>query len=469
MPKMKTIAVLLSTLGLAAGFSAPVAADEVSELKAQLTKVLEQNAALAEQIQDLQKRVNKLDSDIGSAPKNFKLVTAGEEDGTLKLPGSDTSFVFYGFIHLDAYSDLKGRQAGDWAADIGSQPVGGPADDNREDKTNLTARTSRFGIKTITPTELGVLRTKLEADFNKNPSGGDALLNNTLITNSYSFRLRHAYGELDGDWGKLLAGQYWSTFMFLDALPETLDFNGHGSAAFVRQPMIRYTAKLGAAGELALAAENAASTADGGANPPQVAPNIDKRPDLIANWTAPFAMGSVSAQGLSTEYRYDDGAGTTAKKSGWGFGLGAVLKPTDKDSLLFQYTTGEGLGRYLPTTSYHIAVFDPAKGVQLYESDSWLVGWARAWSDTVRTTLAYGSTKIKDNLDTDFSDGFLDSRKMDEGFANIIMGIAKNTEWGLEYSWGKRETYPWTTGPGATGTSFTGKRSRVQTSLHFGF
>ncbi|MCL4758135.1 MAG: porin [Rhodocyclaceae bacterium] len=451
MLQTKPLAAALAALSLCT-LAVPLAhgADDLAQIRAQMQQLIDANARLAAEVADLQARLGKLDAapaapaQAAGAASEAKFMTAGDEEGTFKLPGSNTSIGVYGYVQLDAYKDLKGRQAGDWAADIGSQPVAG--DDRRSGKTNFTARTSRLGVRTITPTSYGLLRTKLEADFNKGSDGDMA------ISNSYGFRLRHAYGEIDGDWGTLLAGQTWSTFMNLDAMPETLDFNGHGSSAFVRQPMLRYTAKLGAGGDLAIALENPASMSDGWINDPQAAPNIDKRPDLIVNWTKAFDRGFVSAQGLSTTYRYDDGAGLTDTRRGWGFGLGGAFSVTDADTLIAQYTTGKGLGRYLPTTSYHIASFDGAD-IRLYRSNSYVVGWTRAWSDRVRTNLAWGSTRIRDHHEAG------DSKRMDEGFVNVIMGIAENTELGFEYSYGKRRTY----------SGLTGERRRIQTSLNFGF
>lgn len=468
MPTLKPLVPALIAFGLAA--RPAHAADDIAELKAQMRQMMESNARMARQIAELEEKLKAAQPRQAPAGQGqpAAVVTAGDEEGTWKLPGSDTSIGLYGFVHLDAYVDAKGRQAADWAADIGSQPLSGaPGNDARRGKVNLTARTSRLGLKTLTPTELGALRTVLEADFNKNPSGGDGVLNNTLVTNSFGFRLRHAYGELDGSWGKLLAGQTWSTFMNLDAAPETIDFNGHGSAAFVRQPMIRYVARLGAAGDLALAVENPHGALDGGTA--QATPNIDKRPDLVANWSLARPWGSLSVQALSTQYRYDDGM-VSAKAGGHGLGLGGAFRPTDKDTLTFQITAGRGLGRYLPATSWHIASYDAAGNtIRLYRSRSYVLGWNRNWTDKVRTNLAIGSTRIGSNWDSDLSDGSIDSRSMTEGFANVIMRIAKNVEWGLEYSWGRRETRAWTSGAGATGLDYTGLRRRYQTSLHYAF
>lgn len=430
----KKIAVAIAAALVAAG---PAVADQLTELKAQ--------------VEELQKKVKELDSNVGSATKNFKLVTAGDEDGTFKLPGSETSVGFYGFIHVDGFKDFKGR-SGDWAMDGGSIAIekdpSGINADTRTGKFNFTAETSRLGMKTATPTELGTLRTKLEFDFYK-----FGVLKSGY-TNSYNPRLRHAYGELTGDWGTLLVGQTWSTFMNLDAIPETVDFNGHGSAVLARQPMVRYGMDLGKAGNLAVALEDSASLFNG--RDPQSNPNIDKRPDLIANWTLSGERGMVSVQALNTEFRFDDNAGTSAKKSGYGFGVGGTLKLGDKDTLLAQYYGGKGISRYVPAANYNSEIFDTtSRQIELTKVKAITAGWAHAWTDAVRTNLSYGQTKMDDIP----AAALPANEKITMAFANVFYGVAKNTELGLEYANAKRELTD----------GLSGKYSRVQASMHYSF
>lgn len=423
------------TLALAAAglVALPAFADDVADLKARVA--------------DLETQVRQLDKNVGNVPKTFRTISAGEEDGTFKLPGSETSVGFYGFIHVDAFKDLKGR-SGDWAIEPGSIPIAGDPSginaDTREGKFNITAQTSRFGVKTMTPTDAGVLRTKLEFDFYKY----GAL--NSGYTNSYNPRLRHAYGELAGDWGTLLVGQTWSTFMNLDALPETVDFNGHGSGQLARQAMVRYTADLGAAGSLAVAAEDPATLISGG---PQSNPNLDTRPDLILAWSKAGDFGSVGVQLLSAGFAYDDNAGTTAKKNGFGYSVGGMYKLTGTDTLLGNFTGGKGISRYVPSANYNPEVFNAGTGeIELTKVAAWTAGWAHAWSDTVRTNLSYGSTKMSDVQG-------VGNEKINLAFANVFWGVTRNVEFGFEYAAGKREL--------TDGSS--GKYSRVQASAHYSF
>ncbi len=94
-----------------------------------------------------------------------------------------------------------------------------------------------------------------------------------------------------------------------------------------------------------------------------------------ANWSLARSWGSLSVQTLSTEYRYDNGA-ISARAGGHGFGIGSAFKPTEKDTLILQITMGKGLGRYLPTTSWHIASYSAAANlIHLCRSHSYVLGW----------------------------------------------------------------------------------------------
>ena len=134
---------------------------------------------------------------------------AEDAPGVFKLPGTDTTIKLYGYTQLDMTLDLGARVAdiegNDWATILPAVPADG-SNDEKHKKTQLymTARTSRFGIQTTTPTALGPVGVKLEGDFN-----GPNDFQSETFTNSVLFRLRHAYGTVGG----LLVGQTWTTFI----------------------------------------------------------------------------------------------------------------------------------------------------------------------------------------------------------------------------------------------------------------
>lgn len=100
--------------------------------------------------------------------------------------------------------------------------------------------------------------------------------------------------------------------------------------------------------------------------------------------------------------------------------------------------------------------FDTAtQQIQPAKIRHWSLGYARAWADTVRSNLALSGTTGKSG------DG-PDGNKYYEGFANVVWGVAQNTEVGIEYNWG---TATYVDPAGDT----EGKRSRVLATFQFNF
>lgn len=444
---MRKLGTLCATLAAAGLMSNAAQADE-ADLRARI-------AELKAHIEALETQVKAIDASVGAVPKTFNLVTKGDEEGTFKLPGSETSVGLYGFIHVDAYKDLKGRTA-DWAFEPGTIAIdndpSGLNDDTRTGKFNITPRVTRFGVKTHTPTDMGALRTKLEFDFYEY---GD---NNYKMgfNNGFNPRLRHAYGELEADWGTLLVGQTWSTFMNLDATPETVDFNGHGSAQIQRQPMVRLSRNYDALGSVAVALENAASMVNG--ERPQVDNSLDKRPDLVLSWTKSGDFGTVGANALATRYSFDDNAGNSAERNAYGVSLGGAFKLGGQDTLLALLTGGNGIARYLPSANYNWEVFDGEK-IRLSDARAVTVGWARTWTDKVRTNLSYGQTHLDVDAAYLAAYGPSANEKIRHAFANLFWSFTQNAELGLEYAWGEREL----------NTGEKGLYRRIQTSMHYQF
>ncbi|MBS0553762.1 MAG: hypothetical protein JSS47_14750 [Proteobacteria bacterium] len=421
--------ILCAALAAAGMLSTTAHGADDSDLRAQIS-------ALKAQLEKLEEQVKALDTNVGAAPKNFALVTKGDEEGTYKLPGSQTSVGVYGFIHVDAYKDLKGRTA-DWAFEPGTIAIAndpsGLNKDTRTGKFNITPRVTRLGVKTHTPTDMGTLRTKLEFDFYEY---GD---NDYKMGYSSGFnpRLRHAYGELEAEWGTLLVGQTWSTFMN-DAAPETVDFNGPGSVQIQRQPMIRLSREFGGAGTFAVALENSASMVNG--ERPQTQNSIDKRPDVILSWTKSGDLGFLAANLLSTRYTYDDGANSAAKNA-YGYSVGAGLKLGKQDTLLALHTGGNGIARYLPSANYNWEVYDTAADrIRLSKARAYTLGWARNWTDAVRSNLSYGETRlaVSSSYLATYGEEAANTR-IRHAFANVFWAFTQNTELGLEYAWARRE------------------------------
>ncbi len=390
----------------------------------------------------------------------FSGAARAEEPGTFKVPGTDTTVKVYGYVQLDTTYDFNGRTTNidglDWASFVAVQPFNNATPQHQ---LYMTARTSRFGLTTSTPSSLGLVGTKLEGDFNS-PSPDD--YSSGLSTNGVTFRLRHAYGTLTGAAGQVLVGQTWSNFMDLDAFPDTVDFNVVGAVTELRQPQIRYTYASGPS-TVSVAVENSWSrlfggTATGFAGIPG-AGNGDGTdlyslvPDLTARYSYGGGWGHVSAQGVLLSYHdfvhsYD--------KVGYGGGLSGDFKFFG-DQLVWGAQGGVGMGRYIFNTFLQSGV-DDGTGIRLWDSLSYWAGFTHVWSPAFRSNVIVSQTFIKPDEDAAggvplaaFVRGAPNSgvrgsaidpnKRLDEVAVNSFYTLTKNVEVGVEYHYGKRVTF----------------------------
>jgi hypothetical protein len=330
-------------------------------------------------------------------------VVLGDIGGGFRLPGSETSVRLYGYAEANLIHDFKAFAAPDNFTNLSGQPLN--SEGKPKGRTKLTAETSRFGFETSTPTGAGTFNTKLEMDFYAFDGGRNRL------------RLRHAYGEYAG-W---LIGQTWSTFMDLDNLPETVDFNGPIGAPFSRRTMIRYTyADAKAGNKFTVALEDPEDQFGGGsAN--------EKMPQLVARFDKSFGWGAVNARVLAHEKR-----SATETKRGFGFGLGGSYKLTDKDVLMGQYTRVDGDADQLyGSNAYAIS---EAGAITFDKNQGLVLGYAKTFSDQLRGTVVLGLNRGK-------TAQALDNRSLTQFHLGMIYSPLKNVELGGELILGERKTF----------------------------
>lgn len=268
---------------------------------------------------------------------------------------------FGGYAKLDLIS--RRYQQNQDVADPGTVPIRGN-DPTRFTEFRMHARQTRLNLtltEKIGPTSL---RGFVEGDF-------FGLTATQTASNSDSFRLRHAFGEVTLPTGTtILAGQYWSALMTLPALFDVVDFNGPTGSVFVRQAQLRVTQKLTPSWAAVFSIENPEFTTTGavlptgasrgvaagsgsGAGGPTSSTNADIAPDLVGKlvWTHP-RWGSVEARGLLRVLRAKRtvSAGSDTGVTGAG-GLAGRLnvwkEGEDRElSVLFESLAGTGIGRY---------------------------------------------------------------------------------------------------------------------------
>ena len=404
--------------------------------------------ATAEAAKVLEERVQALEVQHKDA------VVVGDLPGSFRVPGTDVSIRLYGFAEMNYVHDFGGDNSDiDYSTFAPYIPLNGSAERQRTNRDYLTGRTSRIGIDAGTPTKYGVLGVKLEGDFSNEPRlGNTALYSNPSAnnpagvftqqqTNSYDFRIRHLFGQFGG----LLIGQTWSTFMDVDNLPETVDFNGPIGATFIRQPQIRYTYGTPDWGNFTVAVENSSSYVLGTDLTP-MSSSLSRMPDFVLRWDRGFEWGAASVRAMTQELRVTDGAGVDASKRGFGAAASASVKTRGDDLLFANVTGGYGIGRYL--NYIEGAFYDPANNSVFAESAIGVVaGYQYKPTGWVRVNFVYGMTRNFDNDYTTFAhangldvDRFGINRWVHQAHIGPIFTPIKGVDLGLEGIYANRVT-----------------------------
>ena len=407
--------------------------------------------AHADALQDLKAEVDALRKEVaglknqptGAAPANA--VTAGATKGSFKLPGSDTSVTIGGYAKLDAL--YSSRSAGTNAAadqffDPTAIPVGPDAGATERHQITLHARQSRLFLKTNSPSSWGDVNTHLEFDL-FGASGNES------VSNSNNLRVRHAYGSIGG----LLAGQTWSNFMVVSALPESLDFGGPAGQTFVRQAQLRWTQAFGG-GQWSVALENPETVVtrpDG----TSVRADDDRVFDLTGNLGFKTTFGDYALTGLLRQVRIDTATPAALdSKVGGAVSLYGVVPVFGNDSFNFSITAGNGVGRYWGGLLSDGFV-DAADKLDLPDQVGGFVAYRHHWTGALRSTLALGAVKA-DN--PSFAVGTV-NKSFRSAHLNLIWNPVASTSLGAEYIFGRHETE----------AGLSGSVNRLQTSVQYSF
>ena len=394
---------------------APAHAQTMDEMRIELKQLREEVEALkARQVVDVRPAAEVGVPDPRVAPRIAASAAAAASAasapkstiaGGMVVPGTTTSIHLYGYGETHAIHDFRQSSSPDVFTDLTFQPLNNVG--SQTGRTQFTAETSRLGFATSTPTASGPFTTKVEADFYSYGSDHRNL-----------FRLRHAYGEYDG-W---LIGQTWSTFMDVDDLPETVDFNGPIGAPFSRRAMVRYAfGDPKAAVRVTLAAEDPVDQSGG--------PSANERvPEFVARLDKTFDWGAVNLRGMTHEKR-----SPTETKRGYGVAVGGSYKLGDKDTFMGQYTHVDGdVDQLYGSNGYAI---DMTTGVITFDHNQGLVlGYAHVFSDKLRSNVSAG-------LNRGQTAQAVDNRTLKEMFFDLIYTPIKNVDLGGEWIYGERRTF----------------------------
>lgn len=344
---MKYFKTPLAMAILAASLSTTANANELEDRIAALeAQIAELKAMVAEDKQHATRHNGKASQGQSSTK------TVASAPATKDSKKSGTDFNYGGYIQLDLITTRynEGKPASSAMEDFlipSLIPVESTTGSNDAyTSTNMHTKTSRIFFTTNTPTDVGDIATRVEMDFALSASGDER------ISNSFNPRLRHAFVNWKYAPGKsLLAGQTWSTFFNVGALPGVQDFVGPVGTLFNRQPQIRWTT-----GAWQFALENPATRLnyDGGSR----LDDAEIMPDIVARYNGKSGNLSWSVAGVVRELSYESRASSAvelASESTMGYGLSVAgkLMTQGKDNFKYMFNYGNALGRYLGLNSFN--------------------------------------------------------------------------------------------------------------------
>ncbi len=351
-------------------------------------------------------------------------------------PATGSSVDFYGFVMLDSGYQF-GTNDPNWF-DV-MRPTKLPAFEGEfgpNGDTYWGVRQTRFGVKTLTPTKFGNLKTIFE--FELFGTGVDA--------GQTTFRLRQAYGEL----GHFGAGQTWSPFMDIDVFPNSLEYWGPNGMVFFRNVQVRWMPLQGN-NSVTLALERPGASADQGTYAghielANVVPQF-KWPDLSGNTRFSRKWGYVQIGGILRKIAWVDTVPVPYNLSGtaigWGVSLSSNLYFTKKDTGKFQIVYGDGVENYMNDAPVDIGIkntfsntVSPIKGVPLPVLG--IVSFLdHTWSDRFTSSVGFSMVNIT-NSDAQTADAF------HQGYyalGNVLYHPLKRVTLGGEFQFGRRVNY----------------------------
>ncbi|KAF1685240.1 hypothetical protein B1992_12720 [Pseudoxanthomonas broegbernensis] len=394
----------------------------VADLERQVQMLLSAQQQQQTQIAATQEQVTQVQA--AAAPA----APAGKQpiQATTITPGASagTTFSYGGFIKMDAMATdtSDGRIADGSSGRLFYVPSTIPvAGDGGDPYADFHAQFSRFWLSADHVTDAGdTLKGYVEMDFFG--GGSNTLAGNETATNTYAVTLRQAYVS----WNNWLAGQTWSNFMDVAALPDAVDFVGPtDGTVFVRQAQLRYTR-----GPWSVSIENPQTTVTSYLGAARSNSGDNALPDVTARWQAKGGWGHFSVAGLLRQFKAGDrtDGGMAVSVSGK-YNLGA------SDDIRYAANAGSGIGRYLGFGIGSDVVTDAGGDIQALDGYGGFVAWRHAFGPKLRGNLMYAAS----HFDNDASiTGWGVTERTQSFHANLIYSPLPKLDVGAELIYGQR-------------------------------
>ena len=347
--------------------------------------------------------------------------------GFLSIPGTDTKMKPYGIAYLNGWF-FRDQDLGDTGALVGGSTNPLMPGNSPDRQFGMTARYSRIGLTTVTPsTRFGDITTLLEMDFTKEASKTGGL------------KLRHAYVTF-GNW---TLGHTCSNWLDVDATGETMDMNGpvgqacNGSGRFTQA---RYRFPLSRRSGLAFSVEQnrmgwGQFTGDIVGAPASTAAVPDARyPTLTGAYTFTDDWGHWSLRAMEQSLgAYTLASGQRSDQWGGAVQLSGTVK-LGKDSLVGSIYSGRGLGDY--GVGIQAARYD-SQDLLLFRNQGWQAGYTHNWTGRVRSNLVASGVTFNDNAAVQP----VTIKNAMNYFANTFVKLSPSVELGMEYGYEDLRTF----------------------------
>jgi hypothetical protein len=366
-----------------------------------------------------------------------KYVTRGLAAGSFLVPGTNTSFRLRGFVRLTGLYDFNPIGSRD---DFVTNTITVPQQSG--ENNNISARYSRIGLDTWTPTPLFEwnVHTFIEADFFNGPA-------QAVGGGGNPFRLRFAFV----DFGYFRLGQQNSVFMDGNAFPMTVDFAGPRGLINQRRPGVRATIPLADNLFWAVGVEQPFSdiTTNGLGTPAQ------RVPDFATHLRYEADYGHVQLSTIFRSIEFQPTEGEESRQLGWGLSGSTVFHPwalllgsnpvhkdnpngLERSRILLQYTFGWGIGRYIQDTA-GLGLDGQVDPMNEAFDTVYAVGWSTSYehwfTEKWLTNLTYSEVHVVNN------DGQPGNTYGGAKYLTAALWYVpfRNMSIGVEYVWGERK------------------------------
>ena len=316
-------------------------------------------------------------------------------------------FTLGGYLKLDLIHDFDPNSSPD-----SFDPRGIPVDGSQGTNTRIHARESRLSLGIEGPAEGRDLALFLEGDFYGTGNG---------------FRMRHAYAQ----YGVLLAGQTWTTFMDERNIPPTIDFETPLAAPFVRQGLLRITTALSKRSDLAFAIEESDPEI---VIPPGLQGKIEKPwPDFTTRFRFNHSRGHVQLSGFVGRTRFRPATGASSDVTIGGVLVSTRLRLFDRDAAYAEVGYGPGIGRYRGAAS---AALDASGRLRTLDVLGLTAGYDHYWSPRWESNVVLSPAWVLSNV----GDPATSNDSFNYAAVNLLYWFLEQRAWiGGEYLYGRRE------------------------------